>query len=177
MAKSEYALKRLAQLRAEPPRPTPKRRPTLQPPRVVEDEDDHASRFLPKTGKPFRRPDYIRIIYNPAYPPRIKLHGFAPWRRPAHILPLDQLRAIGDTAMGSGIYFLWRRAELLYVGQSVEVPTRLETHRRCRDGFLRGKAMAFDRATSMSCPAEAMTKLEYEYICTYGPPLNDKWCP
>jgi hypothetical protein len=167
VGKSEYALKRLAEIAGAPART----HPTLPAP--VEPERD----YMPRCGVPFRRPEYMKVIARPGGPFHFRITGYAPWKRPLRVLPKDQLRGMGNDVRGSGIYFLWFGAELVYVGQSVDVQGRLRRHKDCWDGRVPGKAMQFTRATSVRCSPETLTEIEYEYICTYGPPFNDKWSP
>lgn len=175
VAKSEYAKQRLAEIRGHHASvPAKGRRPA---PTRAESKPEAPRDFMPTTGVRFARPQYTRIM-RPGNPEvHIRLSGFVPWRRPRRVLPLDQLRSAGLRATGPGIYFLWRGPELVYIGQSLCVPDRLFQHQRARDGLASGKRMQFIRATSIPCAATDLTEIEYEYICTYGPPFNDKWCP
>lgn len=87
---------------------------------------------------------------------------------PVTIMPLDQLRGLGVIGDRPGIYFLWRGPELLYVGQSIHVETRLADHRR--HGFVQ-----WERYTAMRAETRQLEQIERDYIRAYGPPYNTRW--
>lgn len=104
--------------------------------------------------------------------------------RLAHNLPLmtaiptTVLRALQDvphswyeimmasvpTRHSSGIYFLIKRREVIYVGQSVDVLGRIARHRR--------EGRDFDAYTYIECPPEELDQLERQYIRALVPELN-----
>lgn len=80
------------------------------------------------------------------------------------VLPLDQLRGLPEAAVcESGVYFLWNGPELIYIGQSESVATRVGQHRYF------GKR--FTRAT-FEAHCKLRSSFEGEYIRRYEPPLN-----
>lgn len=103
------------------------------------------------------------------------------------ILSLDELRGLssGEPPWDSGVYFLWRGQELLYVGMSKYLPDRLVGHALCRDGLRTGKRIPFDQYTFIvfqvwveeildHTKLEELRNLEATYIRQYLPPFNDK---
>jgi hypothetical protein len=64
-----------------------------------------------------------------------------------------------------GIYFLIRGTEIVYVGQSKNLPVRIQQHRR-KNG------MEFDRFTVYPCAASLLDKMEQHYIAMFRPPYN-----
>lgn len=65
---------------------------------------------------------------------------------------------------GSGIYFLLRNKEVVYVGQSVDVLGRISRHRR--------EGRAFDAYAYIDCAPEEMDRLERLYIRAFVPEEN-----
>lgn len=122
------------------------------------------------------RPTYLwRVRLDGFY--KLVRDGFEQVERPAHLLPLDQLRAMGDTAGAApGIYFLWRGPQLLYIGASKNVAWRIGWHALKREGMQNptGSEMPFDRATSFAMAMVPARVLERDYIHVYLPPYN---CP
>ena len=90
---------------------------------------------------------------------------------PESALPTDRLLDIDTIRNASrkpperlcGVYFLWMGDSLIYVGQSVDVLSRLLSH------GLRGQ---FDSFTMIECPKEELADLETAYILLFKPPLN-----
>jgi hypothetical protein len=64
----------------------------------------------------------------------------------------------------SGVYFLIRDGEVVYVGQSVDVFSRIARHRR--------EGRPFDSFNVMPCTAERMNELEARYISALVPLFN-----
>lgn len=77
---------------------------------------------------------------------------------------IDVLEAAIPTARASGIYFLIREQEVVYVGQSQDVLNRVSRHRR--DG------RKFDAFSYIECAAEDMDRLEVLYIKAFVPAEN-----
>jgi hypothetical protein len=69
----------------------------------------------------------------------------------------------------SGIYFLWRGDELLYIGLSGNIIHRLEEHKR--------GGMPFDAFSYVLVPDLIMPTVERRYIKSLAPPLNTRWHP
>lgn len=87
---------------------------------------------------------------------------------PAAVMPLDQLRGLGVIGDRPGIYFLWRGPELLYVGQSIHVETRLREHS--------GRGLIpWTRHTVMRAEIGQLERIERDYIRAYRPPHNTAW--
>jgi hypothetical protein len=85
--------------------------------------------------------------------------------RAANILPRDQLRSLPDTAKanGTGIYFLWRGPQLLYIGKAEDVSRRVVRHRSDK---------RFTRATFLAIPFEMNRQAEKAYCSHYRAPGN-----
>jgi hypothetical protein len=84
-----------------------------------------------------------------------------------HVIPYkhdDILASAVPTRMASGVYFLIDGREVIYVGQSMDVLSRIATHRK------QGKR--FDRFTYIECEPEKMNELEAQYIAAFAPRLN-----
>lgn len=64
----------------------------------------------------------------------------------------------------SGIYFLIRGLEIVYVGQSVDILHRIARHRR--------EGREFDGYAHIICPPEKMDELEAQYIAAFAPSGN-----
>lgn len=66
-------------------------------------------------------------------------------------------------AENSGVYFLVKGTRVVYVGQSVNVYTRVAGHMRTKD---------FDSFSFVRCPKNALNQLESIYIHMLQPPQN-----
>jgi excinuclease UvrABC nuclease subunit len=65
----------------------------------------------------------------------------------------------------SGVYFLIMSGEVVYVGQSINILTRIDRHRReC--------VKIFDAFTYIEAPSEALNELEAVYIKALVPRWN-----
>lgn len=64
-----------------------------------------------------------------------------------------------------GIYFLIDGQEVVYVGQSMNLPLRIHQHRRANE-------KKFDRFTVYPCPAKLLDKIERHYIQLLRPKYN-----
>lgn len=65
---------------------------------------------------------------------------------------------------GTGIYFLIKDKEVIYVGQSLDVFHRMARHRR--------DSREFDSFAYIECEKERLDELESQYIAAFVPPLN-----
>lgn len=65
---------------------------------------------------------------------------------------------------GSGIYFLIKDKEVIYVGQSTDVFHRMARHRRDN--------REFDSFAYIQCEKDQLDDLEAKYIAAFVPPLN-----
>ena len=104
------------------------------------------------------------------------------------ILTLDELRVLPECGdMDAGIYFLWRKDELLYIGKSRQICHRLVLHDWSRMyGHSRAKKpkmIPYDRHTCIVVESgrwivdidalnEKMKPIERAYIAHYQPPFN-----
>lgn len=77
---------------------------------------------------------------------------------------IDILEAAIPTRMASGVYFLLRGEDVVYVGQSVDVLGRISRHRR--------EGKRFDAYSYMECSPDAMDRLERLYIKAFVPEEN-----
>lgn len=69
------------------------------------------------------------------------------------------------TSIASGVYFLIRRGEVVYVGQSLDVLHRIARHRR--------EGRIFDAYSVIECVPEQLDELERTYIKAFVP--EDNW--
>jgi hypothetical protein len=76
----------------------------------------------------------------------------------------DVLAAAIPMTLASGIYFLIRGGEVVYVGQSVDVLHRIARHRR--------EGKVFDSFSYMECDPHQMDRLESLYIKAFVPEEN-----
>jgi hypothetical protein len=84
-----------------------------------------------------------------------------------HVIPYkhdDILAAAIPTRLPSGVYFLIDGREVVYVGQSADILSRIATHRK--------QGRRFDRFTYIECEPEKMDELEAQYIAAFAPRLN-----
>lgn len=105
-------------------------------------------------------------------------------KRLAHIkvLPLAELMKLPEAQpFEAGIYFLWRGAELLYIGKSQHVLERMNRQVRDRDYDRlqqNRRGVPFDRYTCLAVVEEGiklkfqLQDLERAYIATYEPSYN-----
>lgn len=85
----------------------------------------------------------------------------------ARVVPhrqVDVLEAAVPTRLSSGIYFLLRAGEVVYVGQSVDVLHRISRHRR--------EGRKFDAYAIMECERDQLDTLERQYIMLFVPRGN-----
>ena len=77
---------------------------------------------------------------------------------------------VGALEIVSGIYFLFDRGNIVYVGKSLDIFVRIRTH-------YRDEAKVFDRWAYLKCPAEGLDEMEREYIELFQPYLNKVLIP
>jgi hypothetical protein len=82
------------------------------------------------------------------------------------LLGLDAIRrtSVAPPRAIRGIYFLFRRGRLQYVGKSIDVMGRVVQHQR---------KVKFDRFAVVECRHDEMADLEVAYIVMLKPPLNN----
>lgn len=101
------------------------------------------------------------------------------------ILALDELRRLPQSnSLDGGIYFLWSKDQLQYIGKSRQICNRIDQHEWARDyPRRRPKTIPFDRHTCIALDSgrlvskhldEQLKRLERAYIARYQPPFN---CP
>lgn len=71
----------------------------------------------------------------------------------------------------SGVYFLFRGDDLLYVGLSVQVTTRTQEHAK------RSWNVPFDNYGAISVPERLLRNVETAYIYSLYPPENTNYAP
>lgn len=76
----------------------------------------------------------------------------------------DHLRVLEEQIIPPGVYFLVRGDEVVYVGQSVQIPSRISSHRQG------GKV--FDLVFYLTCPAAELDAIESAFIRALKPKLN-----
>lgn len=64
-----------------------------------------------------------------------------------------------------GIYFLFKGQEIVYIGQAIDVPTRIRQH-------MRTKTQGFDSYTYIDCDKNELNEWEAFYILTFTPVGN-----
>jgi len=83
-------------------------------------------------------------------------------RRPARLsFSVSDVEALN----APGVYFLYDGDNLVYVGQSRHIPSRISQH-------LRKKELSFSRVEVLSAPVENLRDLEAECIARYLPRDN-----
>jgi hypothetical protein len=70
----------------------------------------------------------------------------------------------------SGVYFLLKDQEIVYVGQSVHIPSRLDYHLRDNDSITRSEF--FDSYHYIECEPEHLDMLEAFFIRKFNPLFN-----
>lgn len=85
------------------------------------------------------------------------------------LLSLDEVRRAAKTySRTSGVYFLFKGDDLVYVGQSVDVHARLKHHRGA--GFL--YTQWWDRVAVIECAPRRLEAMENAYILALKPRFN-----
>lgn len=80
------------------------------------------------------------------------------------ILDLPDVLSLGKRIDVSGVYFLIAKGELIYVGRSDSLLSRLNTHR--------GNKLYFDHVHTIGCTGAEQVRLEAFYIQKFRPRLN-----
>ena len=83
------------------------------------------------------------------------------------LTPDELVNASSEYETTCGVYFLIYESRVVYVGQSVNIYSRMATH--AGDKY---NPKAFDRFCFIRCPAQALDVLESLYIHTLKPELN-----
>ncbi len=82
------------------------------------------------------------------------------------VTPLDQIRRTRQLIQRiSGIYFLFRGDDLVYIGQSINVLGRVTAHTSDKD---------FDSFAYLPCPEKELLAVEALYINEFKPLLNGR---
>jgi excinuclease UvrABC nuclease subunit len=104
------------------------------------------------------------------------------------VLALSDMRLLPEEVgdYDSGLYFLWNKDALLYIGKAAQIVYRLYRHQRAnkyqavRTGCWE-KRIPFDRYTCLVVSSEleitdrlrsALLEMESAYIARYQPPFN-----
>lgn len=79
----------------------------------------------------------------------------------------------------SGVYALALRGEVIYIGQSRSLYSRIYTHRhlarnREAPSWLKAKGIVFDQVFIRLCPVHELDRVERELIALYKPRLNTR---
>lgn len=78
-----------------------------------------------------------------------------------------------DVPNGAGIYFLWIDEELVYIGQSINLRSRLRTHRRYSErAYAPWNPLGWTHATWVAVPEDTLNNWEVSYIAKYLPRFN-----
>jgi len=97
-------------------------------------------------------------------------HPVAPLHEVPPAIAMMSGRLLGMTfPQLSGVYFLIRAGEVVYVGQSRDVAQRVATH--CK------RARGFDRALVLPVPEEDLDAIEGAFIRALSPPWNGQKGP
>lgn len=86
-----------------------------------------------------------------------------PTRQEKLMEELTEARSLDLRAIDPGIYFIFLKGYLVYIGKSESVSRRISNH---RDSF------TFDEVYYVNCPIEKLTKYEAYYIAKYKPLRN-----
>lgn len=81
-----------------------------------------------------------------------------------HLGPFDDCHPL-RTADYAGVYFLFRRRSIVYVGKTKSVATRISQHRVSKD---------FDTVLVMRVPEELLETIEMQWIKRLRPKLNHR---
>lgn len=93
---------------------------------------------------------------------------------------IDELRELPDDPRGMGVYFLWYKGDLTYIGFSTDINRRLYMHHCAWRYKSPGNRVCIphDRATAVPCDTVAeLRPLEKAYIRLYTPPFNKQSNP
>lgn len=131
-----------------------------------EDAEKWASEMEALTGKDYvnvdaarERREWSRVVLLTNIPPRVlEANAEIPHKHD------EILQAAVRSAKASGIYFLVRGDEVVYVGQSLDMLHRIARHRR--------EGRSFDRYACMECEPERLDALEALYIAAFAPREN-----
>lgn len=82
---------------------------------------------------------------------------------PYELQCVPNIRDMGDFLVGSGIYFLCKKTDIRYIGQSVNITARVTQHVGLKD---------FDRVLFLPWPKDDLSRIEGAFIRILRPPLN-----
>lgn len=86
---------------------------------------------------------------------------------PVPLLNLDALRKLPEQRFShaAGVYFVWRKETLYYIGSAFDFARRLKNHEKIKEG---------DVVTCLTVNPPYHLAVEHEYIGTYWPVGNRK---
>lgn len=116
--------------------------------------DASAGRYKPRDRLAMAGPDLVTIV------PKTVLDACRELPHSQHAI----LEASIPTTRASGIYFLLRGPDVVYVGQSVDVLHRIARHRR--------EGKKFDAFSYLECDPSELDRLEWLYIKAFVPEEN-----
>ena len=112
------------------------------------------------------RRDIMRaMIYSCASPTDVAVRWIPPNVALLSKLEIEKLPTPTERLTDSGVYFLWRGADLIYIGSSENVHVRVTAH-------LNGNETAFTSANFLAVQSPWHLALEALYIREYRPRLN-----
>ncbi|MBI2628952.1 hypothetical protein HYW74_02625 [Candidatus Pacearchaeota archaeon] len=82
---------------------------------------------------------------------------------PKTLRGINNLMEFEEIVFPSCIYFLVKNDEVIYVGQTIELPSRLASHRQDK---------LYDRVFYLPVPESDLNRVEKEFIITLKPKLN-----
>lgn len=91
-------------------------------------------------------------------------------KAPVDLLALKGIRKLRIDFMNtnSGIYFLCMNNEIVYIGQSVNVTSRVAQH-------LGEKQKYFNNSFFINCPIDKLDEMEFALIARYKPKYNRRY--
>lgn len=125
--------------------------------------------YDPREAKGWITQNLVKRIQGEALPPlelRVIVDDPVPMEElPKALSLIPGIRQLDLGLLGEGIYFLCKEKEVVYVGQSVNIPSRVTTHRN------EGQKI-FNRVYFLRCPEHELDRLEAQFIKTLKPRLN-----
>lgn len=89
---------------------------------------------------------------------------FNRWKKQANQIQVSQLPRFGNKSKICGVYFLFLKNKLVYIGKSVDIKARLKKHRKNKE---------FDEYTFIVMPEKSIDLYERFFLDKYQPILNN----